>query len=67
MVQLTIAEKVKILNYLDDGHSEREWIVYFIDYAWKSATATCIRNCFAKAGFISSQLDVDLNNNLFQK
>ena len=46
MVQLTIAEKVKILNYLDDGHSEREWIVYFIDYAWKSVTATLHKKLF---------------------
>ena len=48
MVQLAIAEKVKILNYLDDVHSEREWIVHFIYYAWKSATATFIRNCLLK-------------------
>ena len=86
MVQLTIAEKVKILNYLDNGHSERDTAIhykvskgsvhnikknkqkilelYFIDYAWKSVTATCIRNCFATTGFISCEMDLDLNNNL---
>ena len=31
---------------------------------YESGNATCIRNCFAKAGFISCEMNLDLNYNL---
>ena len=56
-----------MLNYLDDDHLEENELCIFHWLCLEEWDCNLYKKLFAQAGFISSQMDLDLNNNLFSE